>query len=62
MKGKQISAFACQSGSGAEKAFEKLKGALGIEKLEAELVLIDPKNRPNDGNEKKSKEFCVRLK
>ena len=62
LKGKQISAFACQSGSGAEKAFEKLKSALGIEKLEAELVLIDPKNRPNDGNEKKIKEFCFRLK
>ena len=62
LKGKHISAFACQSGSGAEKAFEKLKGALEIEKLEAELVLIDPMNRPNEANEKKIKGFCARLK
>ncbi len=61
LKGKQISAFACQSGSGAEKAFEKLKGALGIDKLEAELILIDPKNRPDEANEKKIRGFCVRL-
>lgn len=35
---------------------------LGIEKLEAELVLIDPKNRPNEANEKKIKGFYARLK
>ena len=30
LSGKRVAAFACQSGSGAEKAFAKLKGALGI--------------------------------
>ena len=43
LSGKRFAAFACQSGAGAEKAFEKLKTALGIRELDAELVLIDPK-------------------
>ena len=45
LSGKRFAAFACQSGAGAEKAFEKLKTALGIRELDAELVLIDPKGR-----------------
>ena len=59
---KRIAAFACQSGAGAEKAFAKLKAALGIEKLEAELVLIDPKEKPSVDNEQKIKAFCEGLK
>ena len=62
LAGKRIAAFACQSGAGAEKAFAKLKAALGIEKLEAELVLIDPKKKPSVGNEQKIKVFCEELK
>ena len=62
LKGKLIAAFACQSGSGAEKAFGKLKAALGIDALEAELVLIDPKEKPSAENEQKIKAFCERLK
>ena len=61
LQGKQIAAFACQSGSGAEKAFGKLKAALGIDALEAELVLIDPKEKPSAENEQKIKAFCERL-
>ena len=56
--GKRIAAFACQSGSGAEKAFGKLKAALGIESLEAELVLIDPKTKPAAETERRIKAFC----
>ena len=55
-------AFACQSGSGAEKAFEKLKEALGVSSLEAELVLIDPKDRPDAANEQKITDFCAALR
>ncbi len=62
LRGKQIAAFACESGSGAEKAFGKLKAALGREKLEAELVLIDPKAKPSMENERKIKTFCEELK
>ena len=62
LTGKRIAAFACQSGSGAEKAFRRLKAALGIEALEAETVLIDPKTKPSAENDRKVEEFCTRLK
>ena len=61
LRGKRIAAFACQSGSGAEKAFEKLKAAIGIDALEAELVLIDPKAKPDPENDRKIREFCKKL-
>jgi ABC-type branched-subunit amino acid transport system substrate-binding protein len=62
ISGKRFAAFACQSGAGAEKAFEKLKAALGIRELDAELVLIDPKAKPDPKNEKKISGFCGKLK
>ncbi len=62
LDGKRIAAFACESGSGAEKAFGKLKAALGIETLEAELILIDPKTRPSEENDRKLESFCSKLK
>lgn len=61
LSGKRISAVACQSGSGAEKAFEKLKSALGIGELESELILIDPKAKPSEENESKIESFCEEL-
>ena len=61
LSGLKIAAFACQGGSGAEKAFDKLKTAIGIDKLEAELILIDPKARPSDEKDKKIEDFCRRL-
>lgn len=61
LKGKRIAVFACQSGSGAEKAFVKLKSAIGINDLEAELVLIDPKTKESADNDRKIKAFCGKL-
>jgi flavodoxin len=61
LEGKNIAAFACQAGEGNPKKFAKLKNALGIENLEAELALINPKKRQSDSNEKKIKEFCQKL-
>ena len=61
LRGKRIAAFACQSGAGAEKAFAKLKAALGVSALEAEMVLIDPKTTPSKANEQKSAAFCAGL-
>lgn len=61
LSGKKLAAFACMSGSGAEKALEKLKGMLGRDQLEAELILIDPKDKPSPANEEKIKAFCSRL-
>ena len=61
LRGKRIAAFACQSGAGAEKAFAKLKAALGVSALEAEMVLIDPKTKPSKANEQKIAAFCAGL-
>ena len=61
LTGKHIAAFACESGAGAEKAFGKLKAALGIDRLDAELILIDPKAKPSAENEQKLKAFCEGL-
>ena len=62
LRGKRIAAFACQGGAGAEKALAKLKAALGVDALEAELVLIDPKARSSEENEAKLRAFCNALR
>ena len=58
---KRVAAVACQSGSGAEKAFAKLEGLLG-RPLHATLVLIDPKARPDAANDAKILEFSEKCK
>ena len=58
---KPVAVFACQSGAGGEKAIAKLAALLGREKLEAELVLVDPAKKPDVKNEDKLTEFCRRL-
>ena len=61
LHGKRIAAFACQSGAGADKAFEKLRAALGRKRLDAELVLFDPKVKPDPENQRRIREFCESL-
>ena len=62
LRGRRIAAFASQSGSGAEKAFEKLQECLGIHALAAKLVLIDPKDRPKPDTDEKIGAFCDRIR
>ena len=57
MPSARYAAFACQSGSGAERAFEKLKGCLGHD-LSATLILIDPKDKPDPAKDLQIDEFC----
>ena len=61
LRGKKVAAFACQGGSGAEKAFVKLAAAIGIEKIEPTLVLVDPKDRPKPEHAEKIEAFCKML-
>lgn len=61
LKTKQIAAFACQSGSGAEKAFRKLQECLGQVSLKATLVLNDPKDRPSPVTDQKTELFVRSL-
>ena len=58
----KVSAFACQSSSGAEKALKKLRELAAVENFSAELILIDPKLKENAENEKRIKRFCDKIK
>ncbi|MBE6827502.1 MAG: flavodoxin family protein [Ruminococcaceae bacterium] len=62
LRGKRISAFACMSGSGGEKAISKLRTLLGIDGFEAEMILIDPKDKPKDSDIAKIEAFCKKIK
>ena len=62
LDGKKIATFVCYSGGGAENAIGKLKGELKIDSFKAELILIDPKSRKSEENNKKIDEFCNKLK
>ncbi len=62
LKGKKFAIAMCQSGSGGEKAIEKLKNLLNVEKIEQELVLIDPKDKSSDEKDKRIEEFCENIK
>ena len=61
IRGKRIAAFTCMSGNGGTRALEKLKSLLKTDILEAEMVLIDPKEKPNPENEKSIQAFCEKL-
>ena len=62
LKGRRISAFACQSGSGAEKAFRKLQSLLEIDDFYATAIFIDPKKNPSQENEIRLDTFIRKLK
>lgn len=61
VKDKKISVFICFSGGGADKAIDKMKKYIGIEKFEAELILIDPKDNVKEEDDEKIAEFCSML-
>ena len=58
LKGKRTAVFTCFSGGGADKAIAKLRQFLGIESFDAELILIDPKDKPSKENVDKIAGFC----
>ena len=62
LKGRRISAFACQSGSGAEKAFAKLRSLLEINDFYSTAVFIDPKDKPSEENELRLDQLIKKLK
>lgn len=61
LEDKRIAAFACSAGGDAGKCLSKLRDVLGREKLEAELSLVDPKERPTRENDMSIHSFCSRL-
>ncbi len=61
VKDKKIAVFTCFSGGGADKAIEKMKKYIGIERFEAELILVDPKDNQKHEDDEKIRAFCNRL-
>ena len=62
LKDKKLAVFVCYSGGGADKAIEKLRAFLEIERFDAELILVDPKDRPNEENDQLMEAFCNQIK
>ncbi len=58
---KDIAVFMCQSGAGGDKAIIKLKKILERDTLKAQLILVDPKDKPNSENDGRIEEFCKAL-
>lgn len=56
----RIGLYLCQSGSGAAKAAEQFKKALGHDEIGAQTVFTDPAQHPEkeEENDKKVEEFC----
>ncbi|MBR1471390.1 MAG: flavodoxin [Lachnospiraceae bacterium] len=61
LNGKKVAAFACQSGSGAEKALVKLAKTIGIDSFEQKAVFIDPKAKRGADTDAKIETFCEKL-
>jgi flavodoxin len=59
---KSVCAFACMSGSGGQKAIDKLKELIGAESFESEMILVDPKDKPSAENDGKILAFCEAIK
>ena len=61
LKAKKLAALVCHSGGGGEKPITKLKALLGVTELEAELDLIDPRDKSDSSKDKALEEFCKEL-
>lgn len=61
LKGRRFAVCVCYAGGGADKAIEKLRQFLDIERFDAQLILVDPKDQPTQENEEKIQDFCEKL-
>ena len=61
LKQKRIAVAVCFSGGGANKAISRLADFIGIEKFISELILIDPKDKPDPENDNKIEQFVTSL-
>ena len=61
LTGKKFAAFACESGSGGEKALDKLAKSLGIDEFEQTAIFIDPKARASEDTDAKIAAFIESL-
>ena len=61
LSGKKTAALVCCSGGGPEKAMKKLADFVGCA-WDATAILIDPKDRPDPGNDAALEAFIEKLK
>ena len=61
IRGKKIAAFACQGGSGAQKAFLKLRKLISPASFEALGIFIEPGRRQAEETDKAIDRFCEKL-
>ncbi len=62
VKKKKLAMFVCYAGSGAEKTFARFKKFMDVADLEAELILLDPKDKVKTEDDVKIEEFCEKLR
>ena len=62
IKDKKISVFVSCSGGEAESVLQKTKEFLGIDNLNASVVLTDPKNKPSEENNALVDDFINKIK
>lgn len=60
LRDKKVAVFACCSG-GPGIVMEKAKDVLRVESLAAELILVDPKDKPTSETDQSIAAFCDRL-
>ena len=60
LAGKRLAAFLCCSG-GEGKTFQKLRALLGVTAFDAEMILVDPKDRPAPRNDESLAVFTAKL-
>ena len=59
---KDLIAYACQSGNGAEKAFAKLAEGIGVDRFEKTAIFLDPKSKHTEEKDNQIEAFCEMLK
>ena len=62
LRDKKLAALVSFGGGGGDKAIAKLKEMLKVDTLEAELVLIEPKDKPDPEKDRQIEVFCESLK
>lgn len=58
---KKLVAFACQTGNGAEKAFDKLAKLIGVGSFERTEIFYDPKSKADTQKDLQIEQFCSYL-
>jgi flavodoxin len=61
VENQRVGIFACEKGSGGDKCIDKLQHLMGADRLNAQMILIDPKEHPAAENEQAIADFCAKM-